>query len=392
MPPEWITEKSQRLLETLHLDGIFEENNIPPIFLPIAIILLIILLILSFSGTTETGIISSPCGDKVCDSLGGEDVITCPRDCVAIPLTERTVQVLIDNPSKYPLEVSLETSEGVLVQKKKDRTSSFIFSVDSSVEEVRAFILNTINSEVINSEVVSLTNEVTKIDLSSNEDFLGNTVISWQQASLRVNTEDAVTGDAIMANVTIFIPQTLAANIKVDSKIINELGHFSLEAGTWYVLSAKADGYENYYKPYDYIMLESEESREITLKFDPFNISKVPAELKVCSYDDNWDPLNASIQISDMFGSEIENKITIEGCADFILTEGQTIIATSLNLSSDCLSSKQEITLQEGANELGLISICDSENISQARLKVVDENGNILTYDATIIARSWLPN
>jgi len=262
MPPEWLDEKLWPLLDSMHLREFFEEHGIPPIILPIAVLLLFVV-VLSITQSSEQSLSETSCGNGACDS--DEDLLSCPSDCRTISSRPRTVVVTINNPARYPLEVSLETPEGQLIQTKKARESNFVFKVDLSVEDVRAFVLNTVNSEVLTSEITVLSDDVTTIDLSYDDEFLASTVISWKQASLRVHVKDAITGEPISANVTIQIPQVLASNVKVESKIIDDLGHFSLEAGTWYVLFARADGYEDYPSHFESFMLEAEESRSVEI-------------------------------------------------------------------------------------------------------------------------------
>ena len=85
-----IEDASWSILDSIKLGDLFEEHNIPPLILPLAILILVLALLWLFVFSAP-GAVDATCGDGVC--LEGEE-LTCPEDCEVLE-TSNTVKVIV---------------------------------------------------------------------------------------------------------------------------------------------------------------------------------------------------------------------------------------------------------------------------------------------------------
>ena len=383
------------ILESLHMADFFEEHDLPPLLLPIMILAAAALISFVILSPSAEEALPANCGDAICQAGIGEDSDSCPQDCAEAPATTRTVLVDIIDPVKDEIEVRLENPSGRLIYS----TSSVLhkFKITRVEEEVvKVTVINPASGKSISSDLVELWTETTQIPIGLPPDFFeaSSDAIS-ASASLRVTVKDASTNGLIGAKVTLVIPNE-GSYIVVKSQDVDGLAQFSLDANQWYAVIVDSPGYAQYNTLPNPIRLQPEAIREITAAMEALPLSgseAQPALLHACVRDPTSGVVSTgSLHVYDASGTEVATQIlSPTGCSDFELPPTGIVTVSTANLPDSCTNAvSNPLELRPGRIDIALEVTCDSGNQGRIRVKVIGENGEIVTQNAIITA--WYAN
>ncbi len=379
MPPFGkLDDFSWRALEAARLDGFFDEHRIPAILFPLGILaLLIISVILLWPSGPAASEAEPLCGDGACDAP--ETSLSCLADC---PPSENLKTVVVKIAGQVPasLFVSLNDADGGQICSSEGKKSEFTFGGISG-HSVTAAVRNPLNGKTAVSDPYPLDAGTVTIPVSLPADFFDKP--QTPKGTLRLTVRDEA-GSFIRANVTVVIPNGNAHTIAA-AKPIAGMGSFSLDSGNWYAVIADAAGYGQYDGRASPTMLGFGEERELLVQMRAS--APEPAVLSVCVRDQGGKPVNGSARVHSLIGEQLGQKPLSVGCAEFQLSAGATVFASALE--TGCVGASASIALDAGPNTLNLKVTCGAQ-IGNARARVLDKAGRILTANATV--ELWTAN
>ncbi len=384
------------ILERLHLADFFDEHNIPPILFLVVLVLLAILIIwlaYGFGGGVEepeTGV----CGDGICQTNLGENSATCPEDCKP-PETLKTVLVDILDAVRSNIDIIAEDSEGNILYSSSGTGNKFKIT-DITADSVKVTVRNPLNGMTVSSDYVKLEEETTNIPIGLPPQFFDvESVVPPEKATLRIVLKNKETGDPISGKVSAVIPNGISY-VLAEAKNIDGTGYFTLNADQDYALIVDSQGYRQYNTLSSPIRLSARMEEEIIIELEPLS-SDIPSDtsatvseeatLRVCIHNQTGGPVPGSVEVYTATNVRlVTREVSSDGCATFELTPGDLVFLSTTNLPEECLDAlSAPVQILPEGNEFTLNVQCGGA-YGRVRMKILGENDEILTSEATITA------
>jgi hypothetical protein len=388
---ESLNDKCWPLLEAIRLDGAFDKYNLPPILFPLAIILLVIVLILVFSGPGAPDEPEPFCGDGMCNE--GEDSLTCPEDCGTQQVSTRTVTVRLDRTPECEVEISLLDVNGGLLNKQKTRSASASFpgiDVDSVSVSVKGPYQD-----------LPQTTPARQLEDGNNEISLSLSATACEAPSANVGTlqltvTEVLTGKTLNG-VSISVAEIQNGrilNFQRQNVLVNGQQDFSLPIDKSYAVYAKKEGYQEYDGSNDPFTISNRPYSK-TIQLTPLEAER--GDLEVCVRAGEQ-PLTEGMVtvrgISDtdfiLYGdlSQVEASMETTGAGCYVFTEipsGKVLTASMQSPPSGCVpQASPSATISSARRELIFLDLdCEPEGMGTLRVRVLI-NGTSVTQDTTI--------
>ena len=375
-----LNDKCWPILDALHLGGVVDRFHLPPILLPIILLAVIagLAFLMLFAGGTS--LVEPGCGDGACDSPAGEDIISCPDDCLLEGDAAGNVRVEITGQIASEIEVSLNSGEGDLIQKRSGHSNTFTFEKVSS-SMVFAHVRNTDNGNAVDTRPQPVT-EDTVISVSLPQDFFSVSETAPAKGTLVVTLKSAG-NEPLSGRISLYLKgesYSLVSSNRIEGRL-----SIPIEAGKWYAIVAESSGYMIYDGRGDDFLAEAGKETKVDIKLEALTEEQLtqPVSLNVCVNDQNGLGVEGAVEAASLTGSAISRQALSSGCVEFELTAGVPVVFSTTGLPQDCVGAREEITPEQGQAPLTLEVSCGAAG--RVRVKVVGAN-TVLTDTASITA------
>jgi hypothetical protein len=390
---ESLNDKCWPLLEAIRLDGAFDKYNLPPILFPLAIILLVIVLLLAFSGPGAPIEDEPYCGDGICQPDLGEDSLTCPEDCGTQQVSTRTVTVRLDRTPECEVEISLLDVNGGLLNKQKTRSASASFpgiDVDSVSVSVKGPYQD-----------LPQTTPARQLEDGNNEISLSLSATACEAPSanvgtLRLTIKDAYTGIPLNG-VSISIAEIqngVVLAYQRQNVLVNGQQDFSLPLQKSYALYAEKEGYLAYDGNTDSFSM-SQRPYAKTIQMTP--IEEELGDFEVCVRANGQALTEGILTVNgindidfilraDLSQSSPDIETTDAGCYVFTnIPSGKVVTASMNSPPPGCVpQSSPSVTISPARLAMASINLdCEPGSMGMLRVSVLI-NGTPITQEATI--------
>jgi len=236
---ESINDKCWPIVEGVKLGDVFDEYSIPPVILPLAILLLVLVLLFVFMSGGPPATVEAVCGDGAC--LSGEDNENCPEDCPRPEPEGFLVNVNLDKTPECQLTLTLYAQDNTNLRSLRGTEQEFSFD---KIDEDAVYVKVT---DSYDHEQKSATK-----NLDSDEETMDITLESTMcqkptdsRGVLRLTVKDSST-NTLLNGVLVSINEVADGRVvnTETTQTINGNQDFSLNSDT-YTIYAGRDGYED---------------------------------------------------------------------------------------------------------------------------------------------------
>jgi hypothetical protein len=388
---ESLNDKCWPLLEAIKLDGVFDKYNLPPILFPLAIILLVIVLLLAFSGPGAPVEDEPYCGDGICQP--GEDSLSCPEDCGTQEISTRTVTVKLDRVPDCEVEISLLDASGKLLNKQKTRSAFASFpgidvdTISVSIKGPHSELPQTTAARQLNdgNNEISILLSTTACDAPS-----------ANVGTLQLTITEALTGNTLNG-VSISIAEIQNGrilNYPQQNVLVNGQRDFPLPVEKTYGVFARKEGYQEYDGSSDTFPIGARPYSK-TIQLIPLEAER--GDLEVCVRAGEQ-PLTEGmltvrglsdtdfILYGDLSNVDPSTEPTGAGCYVFNeIPSGKVVTASMTSPPGGCVpQASPSATISSARRELIFLDLdCEPEGMGTLRIRVLI-NGTSVTQDTTI--------
>jgi hypothetical protein len=386
-----IEDASWAMLDAMKLGDFFEEHNIPPLILPLAILILVSALLWIFVFSVP-GEIVAICGDGVC--LEGEE-LTCPEDCEVLE-TSNTVKVIVQL-SGPAIEGTVEVNilRASDLSKIKSSTVSIMSAEFSNIpkEEIKAEVLCPSGKHRVSRPLTPSEKEVISLTLPDDcFEVIAPDRPSAGQGSISISVIDKNTKESIHG-ASIHVKRISDDISSASGTTMNGEAVISVPADSMYYLTVSQDGYSSYSGKLqaDVFYVGKADLISKRVELSPMISPDAQGELTVCVTSDEGLPMEEgkiSVFDSAQDNRKIGSKVLSadgDGCASFTLNAGLLVSASYAPNTASCtasdLSDAVPIT-DAGESMINLQATCG--NVAYIKVIVKDLEGNLLTPDTTV--------
>lgn len=386
----------------LPLAGVFEKYNLPATLFPASILLLLTLIIISFSA--QSAYAPEVCGDGMCTQ--SEDFLNCPADCSSDSQNTTDTKRITVELSGMPgcvMTLRAYNSAAVLQGEQSGNKASFVF--DEVGSDSIYLELTDIYGKIQTTPTQNLNEQESTIEVTLDDGMCESKVSQYGKLILTVKDKDTNAPlNGVRASIVVIENGRTVDTLERDS-LVNTQREFSLKHGTSYAIIARKEGYNDYDGTTDPVVVPPDHpvSKTVYMESSQTNppgdipvppntpVEDITGDLEVC-LSDGGDPITEGlITIDSISGQRIASgnladDLLEEGCYLFSdISAGSLVTASVTNPPAGCLpESIPRITIPYGEVQTVTMELDCPGNTSSLRVKIFDEGGNILTQNATI--------
>ncbi len=389
---ESLNDKCWPLVDAVKLNGVFENYNIPPVVLPLAILAILLLVFFMLSppaATAATGF----CGDDICQA--NETYITCPEDdCPAPEPTGARVTVELDKTPDCKVTVKLFSSQDdKLLNNQEGQKRQFTF-VGIDADSVYVIVKGPSGKDQ-ETNSVSLAGDEQTISVTLEPDLC--IVPAATTGVLRLTVKDSSTNTEING-VSISIAETRDGQplaYSVQDRQINGHLDFTLSGGKTYTIYASKGGFTS---DEESVYLDAGGTVSKVVSLDPLAPSAPQTgEVEVCVKSGGQPAESGLITLMDSAGNMlVEGDLeeadvtepTLEGCYAFSnLLSGSIVSASMQRPPAGCVpaaATPPSVTVEAGRRTIIDMDMDCQSGLAFLKLRVLGREGVILTENATV--------